>query len=102
MSFLVPLWRGLRTAEHVLTGAAVAVVVAVGQGLGLRIGWLDSIAHVCPGIGERASRQRQQSCKQAQQARLARAVWSLQAQQFTGCHGKTQVGEYGDPAALTA
>jgi 1-acyl-sn-glycerol-3-phosphate acyltransferase len=43
MPSLAPLWKGLRTAEHLLTGAALAVVVATGQRLGYRIGWLDAV-----------------------------------------------------------
>ncbi len=45
MPVLVPLWKGVRIAEHLLTGATLAVVVAAGKGLGYRIGWLD--AAVC-------------------------------------------------------
>jgi 1-acyl-sn-glycerol-3-phosphate acyltransferase len=41
MSPLAPLWKGLRIAEHLLTGAALALVVAAGQGLAYRVGWLD-------------------------------------------------------------
>jgi 1-acyl-sn-glycerol-3-phosphate acyltransferase len=43
MPLLAPLWKGLRIAEHLLTGAALAVVVATGQGLGCRISWLDAL-----------------------------------------------------------
>jgi lyso-ornithine lipid O-acyltransferase len=43
MSVLVPLWRGVRIAEHLMTGALVAVVVAIGQRLGYRIAWLDAV-----------------------------------------------------------
>ncbi len=43
MPILVPLWKGLRIAEHLLSGAAVAVVIAAGQGLGYRITSLDAV-----------------------------------------------------------
>jgi 1-acyl-sn-glycerol-3-phosphate acyltransferase len=42
MPLLAPLWKGLRIAEHLLTGAALALVVAAGQGLGYRVAWLDT------------------------------------------------------------
>jgi lyso-ornithine lipid O-acyltransferase len=43
MPVLAPLWKGLRIAEHLLTGAALAGVAATGQGLGYRVGWLDGV-----------------------------------------------------------
>lgn len=43
MPLLVPLWKGLRIALHLLSGAVLALVVAAGQGLGYRIGWLDAV-----------------------------------------------------------
>lgn len=43
MSPLAPLWRGLRIAEHLLTGASLAIVIATGQGLGYRVLWLDTV-----------------------------------------------------------
>ena len=43
MPALAPLWKGLRITEHLLTGATLALVVAIGQGLGYRIGWLDAV-----------------------------------------------------------
>ena len=43
MPLLVPLWKGLRILEHLLTGAVVAVVVAAGRRLGYRVVWLDDV-----------------------------------------------------------
>jgi len=43
MSHVGPLWKGLRIAEHLLTGAGIATVVAAAQGLGYRLGWLDAV-----------------------------------------------------------
>ena len=43
MPLLVPLWKGLRILEHLLTGAVVAMVVAAGRRLGYRVVWLDDV-----------------------------------------------------------
>ncbi len=43
MPLLAPLWKGLRIALHLLTGAALAAVVATARALGHRVDWLDTL-----------------------------------------------------------
>jgi len=43
MSILKPLWRSLRVVEHLLTGTTIALGVAAGRRIGLRIAWLPDV-----------------------------------------------------------
>jgi 1-acyl-sn-glycerol-3-phosphate acyltransferase len=55
---LTPLWRSLRVTEHLLTGLSIALAVAVGRGLGLRVAWVPDVtrwwhARLCRSLGVR-------------------------------------------------
>lgn len=43
MRSITPLWRSLRVAEHLCTGAAIALGIAIGRYGGLRLGWVPHV-----------------------------------------------------------
>jgi len=58
MRSLKPLWRSLRVTEHLLTGAAIALGVALGRRMGLRTRWVPDVtrwwhARLCRSLGVR-------------------------------------------------